>query len=102
MVAGRNIMSGGLGIFEQLSDDSGKYGQAHTVNHLGLLYTRQGEWTQARQHLEQAFRLWLELGNNYGLMDSYINLSVFLIESNQLDEAKEVLDAAQVAAYQVK
>ena len=84
-----------LKIFEALDSD---HGLAHTENHLGVLYTRRGMRKKARQHLEGACTVWASMGDDYGLMQGYVNLGT-LYEQKQPDKAviylKKALDQAE-------
>jgi len=60
-----------LQIFESMQS---KHGQAHTHNHLGILYTRQCKWGAAWEHLEKAIGLWQKMNDKQGLLLGNLNL----------------------------
>ena len=73
-----------LEMFEQIGN---AYGQAHTENHLGALYDRQGLWEKALSHLERACQLWQGMNNHAGLMFGYNNMGAVLNSTKRNDEA---------------
>ncbi|MEM7345673.1 MAG: tetratricopeptide repeat protein, partial [Chloroflexota bacterium] len=87
-----------LHLFETLNYESG---QAHTDNHLGVLYTRQKQWEKAQHHLDRACKIWASMADDYGLMFGFMNLGLFFIEKDRPSEAlvwsKKALEKAQLA-----
>jgi tetratricopeptide (TPR) repeat protein len=73
-----------LAIFKQLES---RHGQAHTDNHLGLLYIDRYLSAEARQHLERACALWQAIPDPNGLMRGYINLGMLYNAMKQPDQA---------------
>jgi tetratricopeptide (TPR) repeat protein len=84
-----------LKIFEELGSN---HGRAHTHNHLGVLYTRQGYWSQAEQHLNQACHLWQQMDDNRSLIIGYENLGMLYYEMERPQEALGCLDKAHQKA----
>lgn len=81
-----------LQIFKQIDN---LHGQAHTENHLGILYSWQPQrWDEAQQHLEQACVLWQAMNDSHGLMRGLINLSGLYIRLKQPNEALDYLATA--------
>lgn len=66
-----------LTLFEALGSE---HGQAHTENHLGILYTRQRVWEEAEQHLQRACALWQMMGDDLSLMRGFTNLGLIYIK----------------------
>lgn len=60
-----------LAIFTELQSN---HGRAHTHNHLGILLTRQYEWSKAEEHLLAACTIWQTSQDQYGLMRGHGNL----------------------------
>lgn len=60
-----------LSIFNELESN---HGQAHTHNHLGVLFTRQCRWAEATEHLNSACALWQANQDQFGLMRGHRNL----------------------------
>ncbi|MFK7804902.1 MAG: BTAD domain-containing putative transcriptional regulator [Anaerolineae bacterium] len=50
------------------------HGQAHTYNHLGLLYIQTGEWEKSEQHLNTACDIWQSNNDLSGCLQGLINL----------------------------
>jgi tetratricopeptide (TPR) repeat protein len=73
-----------LRIFEELNSN---HGQAHTHNHVGLLYARQRSWIEAEQHLKQACGFWQQMGDDQNLMSGFINLGLLYYEMERPLEA---------------
>jgi tetratricopeptide (TPR) repeat protein len=71
------------------------HGQAHTENHLGLLYIRQHRWEQAQQRLEHACDIWLAMPDQHGLMRGLINLGLLYMSMEQPRPARHYLEKAQ-------
>ena len=90
-----------LNRFKQLDND---YGQAHTENHLGVLYTKQGLWEQATVRLERACRLWQAMSDYSGLMYGYNNLGIMYnslgCNANALSYLTKALRQAKIAGEQ--
>jgi tetratricopeptide (TPR) repeat protein len=84
-----------LKIFEELNSN---HGRAHTHNHLGVLYTRQGYWSQAERHLNQACHLWQQMDDNHNLIIGYENLGMLYYEMERPQEALACLDKAHQKA----
>lgn len=82
-----------LDIFDQLDND---HGRAHTKNHLGVLYTQQGRWALARQHLEQACQIWQSRHDEYGSMYGHMNLGVLFI---YMEDAESALRHSEMALH---
>lgn len=82
-----------LAIFEALDSE---HGQAHTENHLGLLYTRQRSWGQAEQHLQRACALWQAMGDHHSLIYGFENLGLLYLKMERPVEAHIYLEKALV------
>lgn len=67
-----------LNIFTELQSH---HGRAHTHNHLGVLFTRQYDWDQAKEHLLTACAIWQTSQDQFGLMRGHGNLGFLYIES---------------------
>lgn len=80
-----------LTVFEELDS---LHGQAHTNNHLGILFTRQQEWNKAEDHLQRACNLWQTMGDNYGLVHGFENLGMLYYEIGNTNEALVYLEKA--------
>ena len=80
-----------LAIFEKLGSE---HGQAHTENHLGLLYTRQRSWEQAELHLQRACALWQVMGDDHSLVYGFENLGLLYLKTERLVEAHTYLAKA--------
>jgi tetratricopeptide (TPR) repeat protein len=80
-----------LAIFEALGSE---HGQAHTENHLGLLYTRQCAWEEAKQHLQRACVLWQAMGDDHSLIYGFENLGLLYIKMDHPHEAIAYLEHA--------
>jgi tetratricopeptide (TPR) repeat protein len=80
-----------LVIFEALGSE---HGQAHTENHLGLLYTRQHVWEEAEQHLQRACALWQSMGDHHSLIYGFENLGLLYLRMKRPIEAHTYLDRA--------
>ncbi len=74
-----------LAIFAALNS---QHGQAHTHNHLGVLYTRQQRWVEAEAHLQQACGLWRSTGDEYSLTAFGLqNLGVLYVDQKKPEDA---------------
>ena len=74
-----------LAIFVELNS---QHGQAHTHNHLGVLYIRQQRWTEAEVHLQQACGLWRAMGDEYSLTAfGLLNLGMLYADQKKPHEA---------------
>ena len=74
-----------LAIFGELNS---QHGQAHTHNHLGVLYIRQQRWTEAETHLQQACGLWRAMGDEYSLTAfGLLNLGMLYADQKKPHEA---------------
>lgn len=72
-----------------------QHGQAHTHNHLGVLYTRQKRWAEAEDHLQQACGLWRTMGDEHSLTAFGLqNLGVLYVDQNKPKEALNWLEVA--------
>jgi hypothetical protein len=60
-----------LSIFNDLQSS---HGRAHTHNHLGVLFTRQCRWADAKEHLISACTIWQSIQDQFGLMRGHGNL----------------------------
>jgi tetratricopeptide (TPR) repeat protein len=80
-----------LKLFETLDS---LHGQAHTQNHLGLLYIRQHSWEPARQHLERACDIWQAMPDQHGLMRGLINLGLLYVSMEHPRQALPYLEKA--------
>lgn len=84
-----------LAIFETLGSE---HGQAHTLNHLGILYTRQRSWEQAEQHLQRACALWQAIGDHHSLIYGFENLGLLYLKQERPVEAHASLVRALAQA----
>jgi len=81
-----------LALFKDLNS---QHGQAHTHNHLGVLYTRQKRWTEAEGHLLQACSIWRTMSDEYNLAAfGLLNLGVLYVDQKKPKEAITSLDVA--------
>lgn len=80
-----------LSIFDQ---HNFLHGQAHTNNHLGLLFTQMGQWEKAQKHLEVACNIWQLLNDNHGLIYGLENLGILFNEQLQPEKAITYLNQA--------
>jgi tetratricopeptide (TPR) repeat protein len=80
-----------LATFEKLGSE---HGQAHTENHLGVLYTRQRSWGQAEQHLQRACALWQAMGDHHSLVYGFENLGLLYLKMERPLEAHTYLERA--------
>ncbi|MCB0211831.1 MAG: tetratricopeptide repeat protein [Anaerolineae bacterium] len=80
-----------LKLFEQINND---HGQAHTHNHLGVLFDLKQCWDTALNHLLRACDIWQKTGDNHGLMFGYINLGTLYTTRQQPDQALQYLEQA--------
>jgi tetratricopeptide (TPR) repeat protein len=80
-----------LAIFEALGSE---HGQAHTENHLGVLYIRRRTWEEAEQHLQRACALWQKMGDDYNLIYGFENLGLLYIKMDHPLEAIAYLEQA--------
>ena len=72
------------------------YGQAETVNALGVAYSRLGQSDDAREQYGKAVELRRALGDRRGVASSLRNLAQLAIVQGRFDEAKTQLDDAHV------
>lgn len=82
-----------LALFEALGSE---HGQAHTENHLGLLYTRQRAWGQAEEHLQRACALWQTMGDHHSLIYGFENLGLLYLKMGHPLEAHAYLERALI------
>jgi tetratricopeptide (TPR) repeat protein len=80
-----------LAIFEKLGSE---HGQAHTENHLGILYTRRRAWEEAEQHLQRACALWQAMGDHHSLIYGFEGLGWLYLKMEQPVEAHNYLEKA--------
>ena len=80
-----------LAIFEELGNE---HGQAHTENHLGVLYTRQHMWDKAEHHLKQACAIWQDMEDAHSLIHGLVNLGMLYVDWNNPLEALIYLEKA--------
>lgn len=80
-----------LAMFEALGSE---HGQAHTENHLGILYTRRRTWEEAEQHLQRACALWQKMGDDPSLIYGFENLGLLYIKMDHPLEAIAYLEQA--------
>lgn len=66
-----------------------EHGLAHTHNHLGLLYARAGNNKLAQKNLNNAITLWQNMGDTTGLINGYLNMSVYYQSTE--DNAKAIV-----------
>lgn len=67
-----------LAIFDELDSN---HGRAHTHNHLGVLFTRQCRWVEAKEHLLSACTIWQATQDQFGLMRGHGNLAFLAVET---------------------
>lgn len=72
-----------------------RYGQAETVNALGVGYGRLGQTDDAEQQYRQAVQLRQQVGNRRGVATSLRNLAGIVTLRGQFDEAGKDLDRAR-------
>jgi DNA-binding SARP family transcriptional activator/Flp pilus assembly protein TadD len=82
-------------------DLNSTHGQAHTHNHLGVLYTRLHRLDTAITHLQQACALWEAMGDNANLSYGYNNLGMLYLEMEQPAQALPWLQRAYHTAQAV-
>lgn len=81
-----------LAIFVELNS---QHGQAHTYNHLGVLYTRQQRWAEAEAHLQKACSLWRTMGDEHSLTAFGLqNLGMLYADQKKPQEALRSLEEA--------
>lgn len=84
-----------LAIFSDLKSD---HGQAHTHNHLGILFTQHHEWGKAQEHLLAACSIWQANEDHFGLMRGYGNLGFLYNETaNYAEGIKHSARALELA-----
>jgi tetratricopeptide (TPR) repeat protein len=71
------------------------FGQAETVNALGVAYSRLGQSDDAREQYGKAVELRRALGDRRGVASSLRNLAQISIVQGRFDEAKSQLDEAR-------
>lgn len=71
------------------------YGQAETVNALGVAYSRLGQSDDAREQFGKAVELRRTLGDRRGVASSLRNLAQLSTVQGRFDEAKSQLDEAR-------
>jgi tetratricopeptide (TPR) repeat protein len=71
------------------------YGQAETVNALGVAYSRLGQSDDAREQFGKAVELRRALGDRRGVASSLRNLAQLSIVQGRFDEAQAQLDEAR-------
>lgn len=65
-----------------------KHGQAHTHNHLGVLYTRQKRWSEAELQLQQACKFWRKISDEHSLIAfGLVNLGLLYTGQKKPKEA---------------
>lgn len=80
-----------LKVFNELKSE---HGQAHTHNHLGVLYTRQEEWKLALENLTVACQIWEKNADSYNLITGYANLGLMYVSMTQPTNALKHLRLA--------
>ncbi len=71
-----------------------EHGQAHTNNHLGLLYTYTKDYDRAKQHVQTACNIWRRTKDEFGLINGLVNLGFLYNELGKPTDAISVLETA--------
>lgn len=77
------------------------HGQAHTHNHLGILFHKQQQWAAAKTHLQTACQIWQANEDWYGLLYGLQNLGYLHNDMNEPEEALHYLQNAENYSKQV-
>ena len=76
------------------NEQNHSHGQAHTNNHIGLLYLNKKNYLLSRDHFDEACRIWREMEDDYNLIKGLSNLGFLYNEMEDPEQAALVLNEA--------
>lgn len=80
-----NATQAGLNAARAIGD---RHWEGHILIYAGLLDDVRGEYVSARQYAEEAYAIFKEIGDRWGLMITYITLGRIAMNQKQYDEAR--------------
>src|SRR5690606_9079825 len=90
-----NATQAGLNAARAIGD---RHWEGHILIYAGLLDDVRGEYVSARQYAEEAYAIFKEIGDRWGLMITYITLGRIAMNQKQYDEARYWFRHAQPLA----